>query len=362
MKSILKRVFNGRAAVFAAVILLQLFVGVRLEAPVLTPSESEHITAAQHHIAKVLEPGVPLTLTSLEMPVFHRARELMLSRGTLARYETRSFPDVIARHVIELCSDEDEIQNVRLAAEAVNGVVLMPYETFSFNGIVGHRTEWKGYKPGLMFQNGQVVSGIGGGICIVSTALYNAALCSGLKIIERTPHSGRVRYAEPGLDAAVVYDALDLKFKNDTDRPILIQTILDRQFLKVKFFGRWKSGREIEIVNTDYREIPYKVIEKQGEAVSQSNSMVDIEPRTGYEVTTIRIFKENGRIINREVIAQSVVPPRHKVVILSKTAQPVNPFHRPADQETTVPTPLPDADITPYASPITDVQEQLLME
>lgn len=313
------RRYRVALALHALLVVLLMSAAEKLEAPAtLSPVEESDNPAEQ--IARVLNQEIQYALTPLEMPIFDRAHSVLASyRGIASRNAARLFPDLIARHVIQLHADEDEIRNVRLAANAVDGIVLRPYETFSFNEMVGHRTQWKGYRPGPMFSNGQVVSGIGGGICIVSTALYNAALCSGLKIIERSPHSGCVRYAEPGLDSAIAFGSVDLKFKNDTDQQILIQTIIDGSLLKVKFFGRRQPGREIEIVNQGYREIPFKVFEKPDETVPEGEVRVKIEPRTGYEVTTVRLFKKNGKVVRREVVAHSVVPPRHKVVLLPES-------------------------------------------
>jgi len=294
----------------------------------------------------LLEPEVPLDLAALDIALFCGPPSLLGQpwRGSYARYDARSFPDVIARHDIELTSDEDEIQNVRLAAEAVDGLILAPYETFSFNEVVGRRSEEKGYRPGLMFAQGQVVTGIGGGVCIVSTALYNAALRAGLKILERSPHSGWVRYAEPGFDAAVAAGSLDLKFKNDSDSPILIQAILDGKTLKVKFYGKRRPGCKIELVQEGYREIPYKVFEKPDESVPDGQIKVKVEARPGYEVTTVRLFKQDGKLIRREVVARSIVPPRHKVVLVPKQAaskpRPESRGNPAAGQQVEMPTSL----------------------
>ena len=208
----------------------------------------------------------------------------------------------------------DTVENVRLAAEAVDLMAIHPGETFSFNDTVGMRTEDKGYRPGLMYSDGELVTGIGGGICIASTQLYKAALESGFKIIERHPHSGPVSYADPGRDAAVSFGWADMRFKNDSDSLLLIRSAVRDDKLIVALYGEKKPGRMIEIVSEDYEEIPWQTIEKADETVPESESVMDQKPRPGFVVTTVRLFKQNGRLLKREVISHDVVLPCNKIV------------------------------------------------
>jgi len=248
---------------------------------------------------------------------FHRGRNAMHSwRGRYGGFDSRYFTDVLAAHVIELHGDESEMENVRLAAAAIDGVVLAPNELFSFNEAVGRRTPEKGYQPGLMFSQGQVTVGVGGGICIVSTGLYNAALQAGMRIVERKPHSGVVSYAEPGFDAAIAYGSKDLKIKNDLGSPVLIQAVVDGGLLKINLYGRKRPGLEIVLLSEGYREIPFEVVEKPDETAAGGVVKVASEGRAGFEVTTVRLFKQDGRIVRREIIDHTFVPPRDRVVIV----------------------------------------------
>ena len=210
----------------------------------------------------------------------------------------------------------DTIENVRLAAEAVDLTALRPDDMFSFNDVVGIRTEEKGYRPGLMFANGEVVMGIGGGICICSTMLYKAALESGLPIIERHPHSGAVSYADPGRDAAVSYGWADMRFKNDTGAPMLIRAIIEGDELIVALYGANKPGRTVEIASEDYEEIPYAVIEKEDVTIPEGEEKVQQTARAGYSVTTIRLIRQDGKLVSREVMGRDTVLPRNKVVLV----------------------------------------------
>lgn len=113
--------------------------------------------------------------------------------------------------------------NIRLASQFINGAVIMPDETFSFNGTVGARTEERGFKKANIIEDGKFVQGTGGGVCQVSTTLYNAALLSGLEIVEYHPHSLQVGYVAPSRDAMVSGNYFDLKFKNTRLTPIYVR-------------------------------------------------------------------------------------------------------------------------------------------
>lgn len=206
------------------------------------------------------------------------------------------------------------IENVRLAAEAIDLAAVQPKQTFSFNDIVGIRCEKKGYRPGLMYSNGEVVTGIGGGICIVSTLLYNAALETGLKIIERHPHSGPVSYAGPGRDAAVSFGYADLRFKNNTGSMLLVRSTVQQDKLVVALYGTEKPGRTVEIIAEDYEEIPWEDVEKEDITVPVGEVVLEQKARPGHTVTIVRLIKQDGELVSREVISRDVILPRPVIV------------------------------------------------
>ena len=117
-------------------------------------------------------------------------------------------------------ANQNRNTNVRLAAEAINGTVIKPGQEFSFNGTVGQRTEAKGYKGAAAYNNGEVVQEIGGGVCQVSTTLYNAVFKAGLKISSRRSHTFEPSYVTPGRDATVSWDQPDFKFINNSSTAI----------------------------------------------------------------------------------------------------------------------------------------------
>ncbi|MEK7534062.1 MAG: VanW family protein [Patescibacteria group bacterium] len=144
------------------------------------------------------------------------------------------------------------IYNVTLAAIRLNGVLIAPDAVFSFNKALGDISAFTGYKQAYIIQNGKTVLGDGGGVCQVSTTLFRAILNAGLPIIERHAHAYRVSYYEqnspPGFDATIYSPSVDLRFKNDTGKYILVQTSIDLDTQKLTFslFGT-SDGREVVI-------------------------------------------------------------------------------------------------------------------
>ena len=127
-------------------------------------------------------------------------------------------------------------QNILLAAGALHGLVIPPGEEFSFNRAVGPRTVARGYRPAPVFSGGSAVDGLGGGICQVSTTVYQAALAAGLKITERYPHSLPVSYSAEDADAAVVWGAKDLRWQNTCGSPVQISCTIEGGSLTVRLY------------------------------------------------------------------------------------------------------------------------------
>jgi len=120
-------------------------------------------------------------------------------------------------------SNKERTHNIRLAANAINGHVIFPGETFSFNKVVGKRTKAKGYLKAPVIVRGELSEGIGGGICQVSSTLFNAVDKASVQIVERYSHSRRVPYVPPNRDATVSWYGPDFKFKNPHNQPLLIR-------------------------------------------------------------------------------------------------------------------------------------------
>jgi len=144
----------------------------------------------------------------------------------------------------------NRIHNINLGSSRINGILIAPNETFSFNKTIGDISKFTGFKEAYVIQGGKTILGDGGGVCQVSTTLFRALLNAGLPILERNPHAYRVAYYEqnypPGLDAAIFTPSVDLKFKNDTKKHLLIQSYVDptEKTLTFRLYGT-KDNREV---------------------------------------------------------------------------------------------------------------------
>lgn len=135
-------------------------------------------------------------------------------------------------------SNINRASNIRLAAAKLNGTVLGAGESLSFNDIVGARLPERGFLPAKIIENGEYTDGVGGGVCQVSTTLYNAALLSGMTVTEFHPHSLPVGYVDPSRDAMVSGSSCDLKFKNPSEFPVYIRAQAADGVLSFKIYGK----------------------------------------------------------------------------------------------------------------------------
>ncbi|MFM7188859.1 MAG: VanW family protein [Armatimonadota bacterium] len=164
-------------------------------------------------------------------------------------------------------SSANRKSNLALAASKLDGHLLQPGEVFSYNNRVGPRTESRGWKTAHQFQDGQIVDGVGGGVCQSSSTLYNAVLMGGLRIVERHNHSLPVAYLSPARDASVSYGHLDFKFANNTDGPLYITAEADGKKFHIRLYGSLASRvPKVNIETTEPIHLPngaYKVAAKR---------------------------------------------------------------------------------------------------
>ena len=190
---------------------------------------------------------------------------------------TEAFPDLLSEFSTKYAaSNKNRTTNLILASNKINGTVLMPGETFSYNKVVGARTIQAGYKEAPIYVSGKVEDGIGGGICQITTTLYNAVVYANLDIVERSNHQFVPSYAGPSRDATVVYGAIDFKFKNNRDYPIKITCSVSGGIANFKIWGL-KSDNDYEVqissrttgkTSTAIYSEAYKILKKNGNVVS----------------------------------------------------------------------------------------------
>ncbi|MCL2840404.1 MAG: VanW family protein [Defluviitaleaceae bacterium] len=157
----------------------------------------------------------PTTQTPIMSPPSQNAQ------GQMPAHETPS--QVIGSHETEFDTDsKNRATNITVAAESINGHIVHPGQVFSFNETVGPTIQRRGYKKDIIYVDGEKKKGFGGGVCQVSTTIFNAAESAGMTIVERHDHSRPVGYAKPGKEAATSYGGIDFKFKNEKTHPVVI--------------------------------------------------------------------------------------------------------------------------------------------
>ena len=201
---------------------------------------------------------------------------------------TEAFPDLLSDFSTKYsASNRNRTTNLILAANKINGTVLMPGETFSYNKTVGARTIAAGYKEAPIYVSGKVEDGLGGGICQITTTLYNAVLYANLEVTERSNHQFVPSYAGASRDATVVYGAIDFKFKNNREYPIKITCSVSNGIANFKIFGlKSENDYEVQITsritrttsNAIYSEA-YKTLKKNGNVVSTERISKDTYKR-----------------------------------------------------------------------------------
>lgn len=194
--------------------------------------------------------------------------------------------------------------NLEIAAGKINGTVLMPGESFSFNAVVGKRTIEEGYKNAKIYQNGEVVDGLAGGICQVSSTLYNAVLLANLQVDERYNHSFKTSYLAAGKDATVVYGVKDFKFTNTRNYPIKIDVTVQSGVLEFVINGiKEEEEYEVKILPTITQTIPYATQEIIDPTLAPGSRVVVQKGSSGCKVTTWKETRLNGVVTEREIIS-----------------------------------------------------------
>jgi len=204
--------------------------------------------------------------------------------------------------------------NIKVAAKAIDGVMLKPGEIFSFNKIVGPRSQEAGYKMAGVIVNNELVDGLGGGVCQVSSTLYNAILLANLEVVQRTNHSRPISYFPLGRDATVAYDYLDLKFKNNTGKYVLLRAEVQGNKLLIRVFGDRPAGETVSIVTSTTNVLPYSVKEVTDSSLPAGARVVEKKGGSGFKVNVWRIVKINGQELKRELISQDTYNPASQVV------------------------------------------------
>ena len=273
------------------------------------------------------------------------------------------FRDVLGQAKTPHTSNENRNTNLRLACEAIDGLVLNPGDTFSFNDTLGQRTTEKGYKSAPAYSGDVLVDSVGGGICQVSSTLYYCTLLSDLTTVSRINHGFPATYIDYGMDATVSWGSPDFKFKNSTNFPIQIQAEVSDGYVSIQILGtdmrNYYVEMEYSIVNTfladtEYVDYPYNNADGYQDGDVIRNGV------NGYLVKTYKLKydKETKALISRDFVANSQYKTVSRLVARVEEQPPetTTPPETTLPPETTEPpdTTVPPETTTPPTTPPTD--------
>lgn len=233
---------------------------------------------------------------------------------------------VIASYTTQFSTvDTNRTQNIMIASNELNGTLVRSGSTFSFNSVIGPRLAQHGYKQAPVFIGGKLVPDWGGGVCQVSTTLYNAALLADMDITERTSHFSPPGYVPLGQDATVADNQLDFKFANTSPTNIYIISRVAGGQITVQILGkRDENAPDIFILATNKKEIENNTVKKQDPDIELGKEVIEDPGHKGFLVTTYRIKTQNGQEVSREFLAADEFPPADKIIkIGTKIPSPI---------------------------------------
>ena len=228
-------------------------------------------------------------------------------KDTKAAYEKKLFANVLGTATSKVSGSANRKSNVKLSAQACNGVILLPGEVFSYNNTTGSRSPDKGYLPAPTYNAGASVDDVGGGICQTSSTIYYALLHTTLEVVERQNHSYATGYVPDGMDATVFFGSLDFRFKNNTNYPVKVVTeSYDKngsRYLKVTLVGTNENGRYAKPTNSVYEVVEPSKSYVADETVPQGTLVLDKQQNAyrGRKAQVTRtIYESDGTVVEKQ--------------------------------------------------------------
>lgn len=248
--------------------------------------------------------------------------------------------DLVAEYTTHFpSSNRPRCANIKLASSKLNGVIVMPGERLSFNGTVGERTLRRGFQLAGVYKQGKHDVGVGGGICQVSTTLYNASLFANLRIRQRSNHSLPVAYVPLGRDATVDYGSLDLVVENTTGAPIAVVNTYEPGRLTFRILGKKDPTLSVKVIQEGQRSWGMPVETHLDRSLPAGARRI-VEPgSTGHAVQTYRLVYRNGKLVERQSLGRSSYGGTTRVVAIGPAKPKV------------VAVPAPSVTVPPVAVP-----------
>lgn len=243
--------------------------------------------------------------------------KITVANKTISDLGEEAFPDVLGTFTTRYdATNKNRSNNISLATQKINGTVILPGETFSYNKTVGRRTAAAGFKEAGAYAGGKVIQEIGGGICQVSSTLYNAVVYANLEITERSNHCFESSYVAAGRDATVSWGTLDFKFKNNRQYPVKIEASANSGVNKITIKGI-KEEKEYEIVIqskvTSVIQTPIQYQESSD--MEEGEEKIIQYGHNGCTSVTYKITKLNGATISTELMSTDYYKPLEKIIV-----------------------------------------------
>lgn len=231
--------------------------------------------------------------------------------------ESNLFQDKLGTYSTNVSGTAARLNNVRLAAQACDGTILLADEVFSYNDVVGQRTAERGYQKAGAYLNGATVQELGGGICQVSSTLYSATVLSNLEIVQRQNHTYESTYIPLGMDATVSWGGPDYQFKNNTKYPIKVVASYSGGVLTCQIWGTKTDEITVKFTHEVLATISYGTVKQEDSSMAAGTSVVSAAGENGYKVQTYReLYDASGNLISKTEEAYSVYSKRDQVVLV----------------------------------------------
>lgn len=243
--------------------------------------------------------------------------EVLKEEATLKQEDLIKVNGKVSEYKSYFYNNEDgRITNMRIASKTLNGILLMPGETFSYNDVIGETTPEKGYDLANTYVGNKIVPDYGGGICQVSTTLYRAVMRANIRSVERTNHSMIVSYSEPSLDATVAHGYIDYKFTNTYNSPIYIEAYVLSDNVTINIYGNLneKGNRKYELVSEIHKTNKFDIEYEDDNTIDFGKEVVIKNGMNGYESSAYLITYENGEKINKEKISTDYYAKSNRVI------------------------------------------------
>lgn len=242
--------------------------------------------------------------------------KITIPKKTISNLGEEAFPELLSTYTTRYdASNYNRSNNLSIAANKINGTVLMPGETFSYNKVVGARTIEAGYKEAGAYAGGGVVQSVGGGICQISSTVYNTALLANLEIVDRSNHQFETSYVAASRDATVSWGYLDFKFKNNRTYPIKITASAKNGVAKVSIYGiKEETEYEVVIQSRILSYIPYSVKYIEDSSLAQGKEVVEQSGHNGCKSEAYRILKLNGQVVSKTLLSRDTYDPMQRIV------------------------------------------------